>query len=134
MVFISWFLYLAKVEVALQSHPVRYGKVLRLVCSSGQYHKDWHWFKDNALLYRNNRPSHDIDANKYTEEIIDDYHRQLTIHDFKFDDIGQYFCSNGIFQDLIDLSQESGKFICKQKVILIAISRMPFNPSLYINN
>lgn len=101
----------AKVKVSLQPYPVRYGNVLKLVCSSGQYHQDWHWFKNNALLFRNNRPSYDIDVHKYTEETIDDYHRQLTIHDFEFVDIGQYYCSNGIFEDFIDLSQEYGNLI-----------------------
>lgn len=125
-VLISYFYIVATVKVSLQWYPVRYGKVLKLVCSSGQFHRDWHWFKDNALLYRNNRPSHDIDVNKYTEEKIDDYHRQLIIHDFEFVDIGQYYCSNGIFEDSIDLSQESENFICKQKVLFSSILKDVF--------
>ncbi|CAG2219368.1 unnamed protein product [Mytilus edulis] len=64
-----------------------------------------------GTVIQNNQPSRDIDVDKYTEEIIDSSHRQLTIYDFEFDDIGRYICSNGFFQDFIDLSKESGKFI-----------------------
>lgn len=105
--------FLGQVKVLLQTHPVRYGKDMNLECSSLQYHKDWHWFRNNALLFRNHRPADNIDVNKYKEESIDDLHRKLTIHTFQFDDIGRYLCTNGVFDGFIDLSQETKNFICK---------------------
>lgn len=78
-----------------------------------QYHSIWHWFHEDVLLFRNNLPASDLNLDKYKEKVIDKNHRQLIIHDFEFFDIGRYLCTNGIYEDFIDLSHESNKFVCK---------------------